>query len=238
MVRLFLRGAAIAVAASACWSCGSDANGAPTSSGPDSGGDVMGGSSSGAGDDAEPTGHDAGSGVDAADSGGADASAQADVASTAFTLTSSAFADRGNLSAIFDCGSDVSPPLAWTPGPAGTQSYGVVLTDAQGLYYWILWDIPATTTSLPQGVDHLAMPATPAGSEQIASGLATSTWSGYAGPCPELAETPYTFAVYALSVATLPGITTSSTGAAVFAAMQASTLAGAKLTGLATRYKS
>ncbi len=127
------------------------------------------------------------------------------------------------------------PPLEWTPGPAGTQSYGVVLTDAQGLYYWVLWDIPATTTSLPQGVDHVAMPATPAGSEQIASGLDMSTWSGYAGPCPLPPDTPYTFAVYALSVATLPGVTTSSTGSEVFAAMQASTFSpSAKLTGLAT----
>jgi Raf kinase inhibitor-like YbhB/YbcL family protein len=209
MARLLLRGAAIAFAAAACSSCGSDANGTPTRPGPD-----------------------------AADSGGADAPAGTDVASAAFTLTSSAFADEGGISAVFDCGSDVSPALAWTPGPAGTQSYGVALTDAQGLYYWVLWDIPATTTSLPQGVDHVAMPATPAGSEQIASGLDWSTWSGYAGPCPQAPDTPYTFAVYALSVATLPGATTSSTGAAVFAAMQASTLASAKLTGLATRYES
>jgi Raf kinase inhibitor-like YbhB/YbcL family protein len=235
MVRLLPRGAAIALAAAACWSCGSDTNG--TSPGRDGGSGAMGGSPSGAGDDAEPTDHDAESGLDAADSGGADAPAEADVASTAFTLTSSAFADEGGISAVFDCGSDISPPLAWTPGPAGTQSYGVVLTDEQGLYYWVLWDVPATTTSLPQGVDHAAMPATPAGSEQLA-GLDMSTWSGYAGPCPDYPETPYTFAVYALSVATLPGVTTSSTGAAVFAAMQASTLASAKLTGLATRYKS
>jgi hypothetical protein len=41
-----------------------------------------------------------------------------------------------------------------------------------------------------------------------------------------------------LSVATLPGVTTSSAGAAVFAAMQASTLANAKLIGLATRFHS
>ncbi len=152
----------------------------------------VGGSSPDAGDDAEPTGHDAESGVDVADSGGTDAPAEADVASAAFTLTRPAFADRGGLLAIFLCGSDVSPPLAWTPGPAGTQSYGVALTDAQGLYYWVLWDIPATTTSLPQGVDHVAMPATPAGSEQIASGLDMSTWSGYAGPCPLPPDTPYT----------------------------------------------
>ncbi len=237
MVRLLLRGAAIAFAAAACSSCGSDANGTPTSPGPDSGSDVMGGSSSGASDDAEPTGHGTESGVDAADSGGADSPAAADVSSTAFTLTSPAFANEGGISAIFDCASDISPPLAWTPGPAGTQSYGVVLTDEQGLYYWVLWDIPATTMSLPQGVDHVAMPATPAGREQIA-GLDMSTWSGYAGPCPSDPQTPYTFAVYALSVATLPGVTTSSTGAAVFAAMQASTLASAKLTGLATRYES
>jgi hypothetical protein len=39
-------------------------------------------------------------------------------------------------------------------------------------------------------------------------------------------------------VATLPGVTTSSTGPEVFAAMQASTLASAKLIGLATLYHS
>ena len=236
MVRLLLRGAAIAFAASACWSCGT----APNSTQPGPGGDsgATGDSSPVASADTGPADNDAEVGLDARDGAIADALAEVDVASAAFTLTSSAFADKGGISAVFDCGSDVSPPLAWTPGPAGTQSYGVVLTDAQGLYYWVLWDIPATTTSLPQGVDHAAMPATPAGSEQIASGLDGSTWSGYAGPCPQDPNTPYTFAVYALSVATLLGVTTSSTGAAVFAAMQASTLANAKLIGLATRFHS
>ena len=238
MVRFLLRGAAIAFAASACWSCGSDPNSTQPGPGRDSG--ATGGSSPDAGADAGPAhaDNDAEGGLDASDGAVDDALAEVDGASTAFTLTSSAFADGGALKPTFLCGNDVSPPLAWTSGPAGTQSYGVALTDAQGLYWWVIWDIPATTTSLPEGVDHVAMPATPAGSEQFASGLNMLTGAGYAGPCPLPPNTPYTFAVYALSVATLPGVTTSSTGPEVFAAMQASTLASAKLIGLATRYKS
>jgi phosphatidylethanolamine-binding protein (PEBP) family uncharacterized protein len=83
--------------------------------------------------------------------------------------------------------------------------------------------------SLPRGVDNAAMPAVPAGSEQVTPGQYMSTLPGYAGPCPNLSETPCTFALYALSVATLPGVTPASTGADVFAAIQANALASAKL---------
>ena len=150
----------------------------------------------------------------------------------AFTLTSSAFTNMDEFPAGSACASNTSPPLAWTPGPPGTQSYGLVLTDPSGFYYWAIWDIPGTTMSLRQGVDNAALPAVPAGSEQITPGQYMSTLPGYAGPCPHLL-TPCTFALYALSVATLPGVTPASTGADVFAVIQANALASAKLIGLA-----
>ncbi len=236
MVRLLPRVASIAFAASVCWSCGSDSSSTSPDAGNDSG--TTGGPSLDAGAETGPAENDAGGGIDASDGAVADAPAEVDAASTTFTLTSSAFPNMGDLDASFVCGSDVSPPLAWTPGPAGTQSYGVVMTDAKGVYYWLLWDIPAATASLPQGVDHSAVPATPAGSEQMAAGLDMSTSPGYVGPCPSLPETPYTFVVYALSVVTLPGVTMSSTASDVIAAIQANALANAKLIGLATHFHS
>ena len=59
---------------------------------------------------------------------------------------------------IYECasggGNDESPPLAWTAGPAGTQSYAIVMRDLDNnnLIHWIIWDIPASAMALPQGI--------------------------------------------------------------------------------------
>ena len=59
-------------------------------------------------------------------------------------------------------GANVSLDLSWTPGPAGTKSYAVVLTDTSNtLIHWVIWDLAGT--SLPEGVEHKPNPATPAG---------------------------------------------------------------------------
>jgi len=148
------------------------------------------------------------------------------------------------MSAEYTCGATgKSPPLRWTSGPAGTQSYAVVMTgpDRAGTgsyYHWIIWDIPPATSDLPEGIAQMAMPPEPAGSSQISPAVDGSTWPGYSGPCPMLPNTPFTFTVFALDVATLPGVTPDSAGADVFAAIQANTLESAELTGLSTRYRS
>ena len=159
------------------------------------------------------------------------------------TLSSSAFAEMGPLGAQYQCGATgVSPPLSWTAGPEGTHSYAVVMVgpDSSGvgsLYHWVIWDIPAATTNLPEAVAQLAMPSVPAGSSQISPGTDGATWQGYAGPCSTL-PTAYTFTVFALEVPALPGVTPASTGADVFAAIRANTVASGRLTVIATHYKS
>ena len=161
-----------------------------------------------------------------------------------FALKSSAFSDMGFMSAAYGCGATaVSPPLSWTAGPAGTLSYAVVMVGpdnagAASAYHWVIWDIPATTTDLPEGVAQLTMPPEPAGSSQLSPAVDGSTWPGYSGPCPLLPDTPYTFSVYALKVATLPGVTSASAPADVVAAIQANMLESAELTGLATHFRS
>jgi hypothetical protein len=84
MVRLLLRDAAIAFAAAACSSCGSDANGTPTTRGLDSGSESWAARRRARPTMRSPLGHDTDWGVDVVDSGGADAPAEADVASAAF----------------------------------------------------------------------------------------------------------------------------------------------------------
>jgi Raf kinase inhibitor-like YbhB/YbcL family protein len=124
-----------------------------------------------------------------------------------------------------------SPPLSWTPGPAGTKSYAVTLNHlANGALeaaHWALWDIPATTTSIPADIMHVAMPPVPAGSKQVAINLDGFNGIGYLGPCPQNPNSlqNYRFTVYALGVDTLanPGANT----AAVQARIRASVLPGA-----------
>ena len=50
-------------------------------------------------------------------------------------------------------GAGVSPPVAWTPGPAGTQAYALCLwhqSPDQLKSYWVVHDIPANVHELPK----------------------------------------------------------------------------------------
>jgi Raf kinase inhibitor-like YbhB/YbcL family protein len=111
-------------------------------------------------------------------------------------------------------------------------------TGVGSYYHWVIWDIPPTTSDLPEGVAQETMPPDPAGSIQLAPDIDGSTWPGYSGPCSLLADTAYVFTVFALKVRTLPGVTAESAAADVFAAIQANALESAELTGLSTRYRS
>jgi len=76
-------------------------------------------------------------------------------------LTSSAFDEGGAIPAKHTGeGVDVSPPLAWTDPPAGTQAYAVICHDpdaplvkegAYGYVHWVLYNLPGTTTELAEG---------------------------------------------------------------------------------------
>jgi Raf kinase inhibitor-like YbhB/YbcL family protein len=101
------------------------------------------------------------------------------------------------------------------------------MTDTSiNLIHWIIWDLPASTFALPEGVPNIAQPPSPAGAKQTTS-YDQSTY-GYRGPCPPVAH-EYRFVLYGLDVATLPGVTTASTRAQVEAALTAHVLETAAL---------
>jgi len=146
----------------------------------------------------------AGSSVDGGREGGGDAA-------SSMSLTSTAFMEGGMFPAANTCASGAmgnnSPELAWTPGPANTQSYAIVLTDQSNmLVHWVIWDIPAATTSLDANLPKTTMLAMPAGAKQN-----SFSGTGYTGPCPGGQLHTYQFAVYAIDVAMLPGMSTMST---------------------------
>jgi Raf kinase inhibitor-like YbhB/YbcL family protein len=149
-------------------------------------------------------------------SGGAGGSAGAG----SFTITSPAFANQAGCAqnmatscATFprdmtNYGDNFSPAMSWTGAPAGTQSFAVLLQDlTNGNSHWVLWNIPASVTSLAENVPKgSAKPAMPQGSQQCSIG----SGDGYFGPgaCGNV----YEFVVYALSVPTFsPNMATDQT---------------------------
>ena len=81
-------------------------------------------------------------------------------------LTSTAFADGERIPAKHTGESDdVSPALVWTEPPEGTQSYALICHDpdaplikpgAYGYVHWVLYNIPASVSELPEGVTGFA----------------------------------------------------------------------------------
>jgi phosphatidylethanolamine-binding protein (PEBP) family uncharacterized protein len=147
-----------------------------------------------------------------------------------FALTSTAFTAGMEIPLLHKCpankpaGMNQSPPLSWTPGPAGTMSYAVTLNHvASNSAHWAIWDIPAGTTSLPLNVEHALMPSVPAGAKQTHhAGFDQFTGDGYLGPCPQAVNSRqmYRYTVWAIGVASITGATTSSTTAAAQTAIK------------------
>ncbi|RSM86704.1 carbohydrate-binding protein [Kibdelosporangium aridum] len=134
-----------------------------------------------------------------------------------FTLTSSAFADNAMMPAKYTCagdgtaGQDPSPPLAWG-AEANAKSYAIVFSDRVNngnKRHWIIWDIPAGTLSLPENLGAGFNVPNQGGAKQKAMGSGANSQK-YFGPCPGGSTNPYTFTLYSVNVATLPGVTSSS----------------------------
>lgn len=130
-------------------------------------------------------------------------------------------------------GDNISPHLAWSGAPEGTESYAVTCFDpdaptASGFWHWVLIDIPATVTSLATGAASGDLAGLPAGAVHIGN---DTTSTCYTGPFPPSGHGPhrYVFAVHALSVATL-GLDATARPAVVGFTMADLTLARGVLT--------
>lgn len=118
------------------------------------------------------------------------------------TVTSTSFPDGGEIPAKYAGGQGVSPQLSWTGAPANTAAYVLVMHDvdvaipagnvAGDITHWVVWNIPASATSLPE-----AGPI-PAGAGQV-----SMRGPQYMGPAPPAGHPfhHYIFQVYALSSA-------------------------------------
>lgn len=170
-------------------------------------------------------------------------------------------------------GGNKSPGISWEKGPEGTKSYAIIAVDPdvptvfddagkegkplpasmprRNFYHWVLVNIPATTTSLAEGLDskevsptgksELQMPYGLRGVNDYAPYMASNpehkgVYAGYDGPCPpwnDEAVHHYHFGVFALDIATLPA-TEALRGEDAIKAMQGHILASGEAVGLYT----
>ena len=149
------------------------------------------------------------------------------------TLTSTCFEHQGAMPTRHTCdGEDVSPALAWSGAPENTQSFALVVDDPDApdpeaprmtWVHWVLYNLPAATTSLPESLTAKALP------EGALEGLNDWKQTGWRGPCPPVGRHRYFHKLYALDIV-LPDLH-RPTKAALEKAMEGHVLAQAELVG-------
>ena len=118
-------------------------------------------------------------------------------------VTSTGFEDGGPMPIPYTCnGLNISPPLAWTGAPDGTESFALICDDLDAGYkiftHWVVYNIPKTATSLPEKV-----PTDIQLQNGTLQGLNDFKKAGYRGPCPPTGTHRYVFKVYALNTTLL-----------------------------------
>lgn len=117
-------------------------------------------------------------------------------------LTSPSFQHQQRIPAKHSCeGADASPALKWEGAPSGTKSFALVCDDpdapSRTWVHWVIFNLPAATTELPENVTKADTVAALGGAKQ-----GVNDWPrvGYNGPCPPPGHGVhhYHFKLYAL----------------------------------------
>ena len=117
-------------------------------------------------------------------------------------LTTTAWTDGGMIPKKHtQAGEEMSPAFTWSNVPDGIQSFVLIAHDLDAaigngtdtILHWMLWNIPGTSRSLPEGV--AAVPQLPDGTRQI-----SASGPYYRGPGAPASGPPhhYAFELYAL----------------------------------------
>ena len=117
------------------------------------------------------------------------------------TVTSTAFENEGIMPKRYTGrGEDLSPELSFGPLDRKAVSIAIVMDDLDhpiGAYnHWVMWNIPAACTSVPEGVEKGETVSSLGGAVQGRSDYGGKHY--YRGPKPPFGMHSYIFRVYAL----------------------------------------
>jgi Raf kinase inhibitor-like YbhB/YbcL family protein len=159
--------------------------------------------------------------------------------SAAFSIDSPTIKPGGALSSaqVFNgmgcTGKNISPALQWKNAPSGTKSFAVTLYDpdaptGSGWWHWVVYNIPASVTALPEHAGDAAGQLLPAGAAQGRTDFGTP---GFGGACPPVGDKPhrYILTVYALKTEKID-VPADSSAAMVGFMLHANELAKASIT--------
>ena len=145
-----------------------------------------------------------------------------------FELQSTAFAPGAPIPPRHTCtGEDRSPPLAWGEPPPNTASFALILDDPDApgrtWTHWTVWNLPAPTRSLPEGVT------------AAATGMVQGTNDfgnvGYGGPCPPPGHGAHRYFVRLYAVDKVLGLGVGASRVELQAALKGHVLASTELMG-------
>ncbi|MBM4362625.1 MAG: YbhB/YbcL family Raf kinase inhibitor-like protein [Deltaproteobacteria bacterium] len=113
-------------------------------------------------------------------------------------------------------GDNLSPPLEWGGVPGEARSLALLLVDVRfDFLHWALFDIPAATRALPEGIPAGYEVQDPAGAHQS---------GGYFGPCSDgPTGSTYAYRLHALSIESL-GVAEGTPAPEIRAAIEAASL--------------
>jgi hypothetical protein len=162
-----------------------------------------------------------------------EAESEVEAVNMTIQLTSSAFNNGDPIPARHARrGDNISPALAWSGAPSGTQSFALIVDDPDApgrtWVHWVVYDLSGGNTDLPEGVtsnDDLPGDAV----------QGRNDWgeSGYGGPQPPSGTHRYFFKLYALD--TMLTLSPGATKDALLKAMEGHILAQGQLMGTHTR---
>ncbi len=126
-----------------------------------------------------------------------------------FRLTSPDFKPNGTIQMEqvfggFGCtGKNISPALAWSGAPEGTQSFALLVHDPDaptggaGWWHWLVVNISPNVVTLAKDAGKPDGSNLPSGAAQVRTDFGSPGWGG---PCPPVGDKPhrYIFTLYAL----------------------------------------
>lgn len=150
------------------------------------------------------------------------------------SITSPAFQEGDKIPDKYTSqGQDISPPLAWSEPPEGTQSLALIMDDPDApggtFTHWVIFNIPSNSRGLPEGV-----PTEGQLSNDTVQVKNDFNRIGYGGPSPPPGRAHrYRFTLYALEQSL--DLESGASKKQVLDAIQEHILAQGELTGIYQR---